>query len=48
MYSENNVMRYAKKIAYKRKKSKMQLGECKPSPVICKPFTIQSRCNDSN
>lgn len=50
MYSESNVMRYTEKIAYKsrEKEGKMQLGECKPSPIICKPFIIQSHCNDSN
>lgn len=42
MYPGNNVMMYAKNIAYKsrEKKSEMQLGECKASPVICKAFII--------
>lgn len=50
MYSEKNVMIYGKKSAYKskEKKGKMQLEDCKPSPIICKPFIIQSHCNDSN
>lgn len=42
MYSEKNVMIYGKKSAYKskEKKGKMQLEDCKPSPIICKPFII--------
>lgn len=39
MYSVNNVMKYARKIAHKsrERKSKTQL-ECKTSPIICNSF----------